>query len=87
VAFPSPDLNPIELVWDEMEREKCRRRPKNETELVEVIQDVWENFDPAKLRKLVERIPRVLQAVIEAEGGYFGEKYAPRKFKKQLVYH
>jgi hypothetical protein len=41
---------------------------------------------PDVLLKLIERLPRLCQAVIEAQGGYFDEKYAPRKFKKQLVY-
>jgi transposase len=83
----SPDLNPIELVWEEMEREKVKRKPKNENELLQVIKDVWNNLEPAKLQRLVDRMPRLLEAVIEANGGYFDEKYAPRKFKNQLVYH
>jgi transposase len=83
----SPDLNPIELVWEEMDRRVRKEKPTNENELIRIINQVWENMPQETLIKLVERIPRLLQAVIEAEGGYFDEKYAPRKFKNQLVYH
>jgi transposase len=66
----SPDLNPLELIWDEIDRQVQKQKPTS---------------IPA-LKELVERLPRVLKAVIEAEGGYFNEKYAPRKFKHQEVY-
>jgi hypothetical protein len=51
------------------------------------VNDVWRNLDPEVLTTLVERIPCLIEAVIQAEGGYFDEKYAPCKFKNELVYH
>ena len=70
----------------------CERRienekPTNERHLLEIINKVWANLTPGVLDKLVERMPRLCKAVIQAEGGYFDETYAPRLFKNQLVYH
>lgn len=33
----SPDLNPIENLWAELNRITTERKPKNEDELIEVI--------------------------------------------------
>lgn len=82
----SPDLNPIELVWEEMDRRILKAKPTSEAHLLEIVHGVWDNLDYDTLKTLVERLPRLINAVIEAEGGYFDEKYAPRKFKNQLVY-
>jgi hypothetical protein len=51
------------------------------------VYDVWNSLPSDTLIRLVERLPRLIEAVIEAEGGYFDEKNAPRKFKDQLVYN
>jgi len=83
----SPDLNPIELVWEEMDRRIRKEKPSSEAKLLEIVHDVWDNLNAEVLNKLVERMPRLCQAVIKAEGGYFDEKYAPRLFKHQPVYH
>ena len=83
----SPDLNPIELVWEEMDRRIRKQKPSSEVKLLEIVHDVWDNLNAEVLNKLVERMPRLCQAVIKAEGGYFDEKYPPRLFKHQPVYH
>jgi hypothetical protein len=54
--------------------------------LEEATREVWREIRPETMQKLTDRIPSLLQAVIQAEGGYFDEKYAPRKFKKQGLY-
>ena len=53
----SPDQNPIEMGWDELD---CR---------VNSFKTVGKAFQV----KLVERMPRVCKAVIKAKGGYFEE--------------
>ena len=66
----SPDLNPIEHLWDVLER-KVRSRwplPKNKKELVNVLQEEWSKIEPEVLENLVESIPRRVKAVIEAKG-------------------
>ena len=56
----SPDLNPIEMVWDELDR---RVKEKQRTS----AQHIWELLQDCKtlLVKLVERMPRVFKAVIK----------------------
>jgi transposase len=82
----SPDINPIELLWEEMDRNIKIKRPTSLAGLEEVAREVWSEITPEVLNKLVHRLPRLMQAIIEAEGGYFDEKYAPRKFNNQEVY-
>jgi hypothetical protein len=39
----SPDLNPIEHLWNELKRRRCKRtiHPKNLRELEEILQEEW----------------------------------------------
>ncbi|CAB4410352.1 unnamed protein product [Rhizophagus irregularis] len=39
INFPGPDLNPIKNIWDELERHI--RRPKNEVELFNLLEEEW----------------------------------------------
>jgi hypothetical protein len=50
------------------------------------LQETWGQIGQEILLKCVDKVPRVLKAVVEAEGGYFDEENAPRKFKHQEVY-
>ena len=87
MALTISDLNPIELIWEEMNRQIRIRKPTNEAMLLEVVHDVWNSLTPDTINNIIDRMPALCQAVIAAEGGYFDEKYAPRKFQKQLVYN
>jgi transposase len=73
LAWPaqSPDLNPIEHLWDELERRLRARpqRPKNTTELFTMLQEEWRGIPEATYRNLVESLPRRVEAVINANGG------------------
>lgn len=66
----SPDLNPIEMFWDEMDH---RVKAKIVQHLWELLQDCWETISGDYLMKLIKRMPRVCKAVIKAKGGYFEE--------------
>jgi hypothetical protein len=49
----SPDLNPIEHLWEEVERRiKCQNKNKNE--LMEKIQEVWNEIPQITLDKLID---------------------------------
>jgi transposase len=66
----SPDLNPIEHLWDELER-RVRKRiplPKNETELFDLLQEEWLKLDESIYQNLVESMSRRVHAVVEAKG-------------------
>lgn len=69
----SPDLNPIELVWDELDRRVKAKQPTSATHLWELLQQSWEELSEEYLISIVERMPRVCAAVISAKGGYFDE--------------
>ena len=75
VTWPpqSPDLNPIEMVWDEMDCRVKAKGPTSAQHLWELLQDCWKTISGDYLMKFTERIPRVCKAVVEANGGYFEE--------------
>lgn len=72
MAWPpqSPDLNIIEHVWDYLDRAKYRRSPKNTTELFNVLREEWNNIPREFINNLVQSIPKRIQGVIKARGGY-----------------
>ena len=69
----SPDLNPIELVWDELDRRVKAKQPTSTTHLWELLQECWEELSKQYLISIVERMLRVSSVVISAKGGYFYE--------------
>ena len=60
----SPDLNPIKLVWEEMDHRILKEKPTSEAHLLQNVHDVWNNLTENTLKKLVEHISRLIQAVI-----------------------
>ena len=69
----SPDLNHIELVWDELDRRVKAKQPTSATHLWELLQQCWEELSEQYLISIVERMPRLCSAVTSANGGYFDE--------------
>lgn len=67
----SPDLNPIEHLWDELERRLRARtsRPNNTTELFAALKEEWSKIPIETCRSLVDSLPRRIEAVIAAKGG------------------
>lgn len=67
----SPDLNPMEHLWDEVARrlKAYARWPKNAQEFWERIEEVWNGIDQATLDRLYESMPRRVADVISARGG------------------
>lgn len=64
----SPDLNPIEHLWDELER-RIRKYPiSNKNMLKNRLNEEWGNIGADITKKLVDSMPRRLQAVIELKG-------------------
>ncbi|XP_058790002.1 uncharacterized protein LOC131663549 [Phymastichus coffea] len=70
----SPDLNPIELLWEELDRAVRKNSPSSATNLWEVLKREWVNIKQETLDKLVARMPRICKAVIKHKGGHFDEK-------------
>ena len=64
----SPDLNPIEHIWDEVERRMKKERPKNETELKQALLRVWQGIGRDVTTNLVHSVPNPWNEVIRMNG-------------------
>ena len=64
----SPDLNPIENLWEILDQAAADRKTKSPERLFEVLQDAWNNIPADTLRHLAESMPRRCQEVIAANG-------------------
>ena len=82
----SPDVNPIEKLWEEMARQMEEEgKPTSLSGLWGMVQNVWKNLDGKVLEKLVDRMPETCRAVIEAKGGAIDEKTDVRRARKWMA--
>lgn len=67
----SPDVNPIEHVWDMLGRRMRNRVPAPLTlnQLRQALLEEWELIPQADIRHLILGMPRRIQALIRARGG------------------
>ena len=68
----SPDLKPIEHVWDSLDR-RLRRRPNppaNVNELRQAHIQEWNNIPQAEINTLVSSTRRRCTAVVNSRGGH-----------------
>ena len=65
----SPDLNPIENVWDFLGRKVAARVPQNLVQLQNFLLEEWNQIPQNYFDRLVEGMPRRINAVIEVRGG------------------
>ena len=67
----SPDLNPIEHLWDVVEREfrALDVHPSNLHQLQDAILSIWANISKECYQHLVESMPRRIKAVLKVKGG------------------
>ena len=70
----SSDLNPIENLWDYMDKELQKMKPKNVTELQQMVQNIWCDITPMRSQKLVNSMPRRIKQCLKSKGGTF-KKY------------
>ena len=68
----SPDLNPIEHLWNHLKRrlKGYQNAPKGILELWERIEIEWEGISAEICQNLIESMPRRINAVIKAKGGH-----------------
>lgn len=68
----SPDLNPIEHLWNEVQR----RLRKNTVHISSVsslwmaVEDAWNTIEQSICEQLIRSMPNRVAAVIKAKGGY-----------------
>lgn len=67
----SPDMNPIEHLWDTLKKSVRRHlpAPRNLQELERVVLLEWDNIPQETIQNLITSLPRRVQAVIRARGG------------------
>jgi hypothetical protein len=68
----SPDLNPIEHLWDHLKKllGGYKEPPKGILELWERVDKEWNGIKAEVCQNLIESMPRRVEAVIKAKGGY-----------------
>lgn len=65
----SPDLNPIEHMWKEVDVFVKNLRPSNKHELYQTVSEAWRSISISRCKALVQSMGRRCQAVIDAKGG------------------
>ena len=68
----SPDLSPIEHLWDNLDRRLRRRNPLpvNAIQLRDALQEEWDNIPQHQVQRLVCSMRRRCQAVLDMQGGH-----------------
>lgn len=67
----SPDMNPIENIWEFMKIEISKVAPTTKNALTEALINIW-NHNPAiksKITSCIDSMPRRIQALLAAKGG------------------
>jgi len=68
----SPDLNPIEHLWHHIKRKlgEYEEPPSGIHELWDRVETEWEKIEPRVCQNLIESMPRRVEVVFKAKGGY-----------------
>ncbi len=71
ISHQSPDLNPIEHLWDVVEREILIMdvQTTNLQQLLDAIMSIWSKISEECFQHLVESMPRRIKAVLKEKGG------------------
>jgi transposase len=64
----SPDLNPIENLWSIIDHSLKDRKPNTVEELMQILQEGWDNIAEVTLHNLVESMQRRCNEVIRNNG-------------------
>ncbi|GBO14001.1 hypothetical protein AVEN_131379-1 [Araneus ventricosus] len=64
----SPDLNPIENVWHELEKRTRKHDISSKEQLKAVLTEEWNKTEHSYTKKLVESMPKRIKSVISAKG-------------------
>lgn len=66
----SPDLNPIEHLWDNLGRRVNARNPVNRMELIRILQEEWVQIPQEEIATLVSSMRNRCVACVKARGGH-----------------
>lgn len=65
----SPDLNPIENLWDSIAKDVDAENPTSLSSLWASVNKVWDTIPLERIKVLYESFPKRCEAVIKARGG------------------
>ena len=87
----SPDLNPIEHVWDIMGRQLrlIDPQPQNNDQLFDCLRNAWNNIPQQQLSTLIGSMRRRCTAVVNANGGltqYWLFSYSVSWYQKPTLF-
>ena len=68
----SPDLSPIEWVWNQikMKMKSMKPRPRTPATMRNAILDIWDNLDDTVREKTIDTFRKRLRQCIERDGGF-----------------
>jgi len=69
----SADLNPIENLWDYIDKELRKMKPTNVIQLQQMLQDIWCGVTAMQCQSLVDSMPRRIEQCIKSNGGTFSK--------------
>ena len=66
----SLDMNPIEHLWDILDRKlrKKNRRPFSKPKILRLLQEIWQEIPQDNIRELITSMPRRVLALHKAKG-------------------
>jgi transposase len=79
----SPDINPIEHLWDESDRRvrRCAAPPETLDALAQALQEEWTAIPEELIQNLIGSMGRRCQAVIDSNGGLHNIKTCTNSIK------
>ncbi len=66
----SPDLNPIEQIWDLVDRKIDKTKKTSIEEFWRSMEKAWQSITEQELKKYIDTMPARCMAVIAAKGGH-----------------
>jgi len=66
----SPDLNPIELIWNILQARVSARNPQSEKQLIKIIKKEWALITQDEINKCINHCKSLGTQVLENEGNY-----------------
>lgn len=64
----SPDMNPIEHLWDELGRRLEKHSISSKAQLKEILQTEWDKIGGEVTKKIVDSMPNRIKEVIKRKG-------------------
>ena len=69
-ASKSPDLNPIEMIWNTLEQRVYAQNPETQNELEEFIKKEWDGISQEIINNTIDKMIKTIPKIIEPQGNY-----------------